>query len=214
MDGAGELPGIDGVQVDSTGWTEGRTDLSEKSWHQPGAALSLSYFPLPPDLPHAVGDDEPLFAQFEELLAAEEGMAVVEAVWVDGPEDVSLAQILIKAAVPRGMVYIGSLTAPFAACSWVAKMQALDEHPTGAREAIWLDRHLASGGDLNTLGFVERDGPPGPHEPVRVRRMPSDDPEWDDLVPRHPLSRVRAWLPSCRRSMAFSQEVLGLERFA
>jgi hypothetical protein len=36
------------------------------------------------------------------------------------------------------MTYIGSLIIPFAACSWVIRMQAVEGPPTGAREVVWL----------------------------------------------------------------------------
>ncbi len=75
---------------------------------------------------HAVRDDEALRAQFEQLIP-QGNMAVVEASWVDGPHDFALAQIILKGTMPQGgMTYIGSLIVPFAACSWVIKMQGVE----------------------------------------------------------------------------------------
>jgi hypothetical protein len=215
LHGSAGLPGIDGVVVDVTGWAEGKGDPSQRPWYQPGAALSLCYFPVAPDVTHAVRDDKALRAQFEESFAPQANMAVVEANWVDGPHDLVLAQIILKGMMPeRRMTYIGSLIIPFAACSWVIRMQAVEGPPTGAREVVWLEKYLADGGDFEALGFVERDGPPNPDELVTVRRMPSDDAQWDTLFPQHPLSKVRAWLPECRQTFGVTPEVLALDRFA
>jgi hypothetical protein len=168
-----------------------------------------------PDLTHAIRDDEALRAQFQGSFVQQASMAVVEASWVDGPHDLVLAQIILKGMMPeRRMTYIGSLIIPFAACSWVIRMQAVEGSPTGIREAVWLEKYLADGGDIDALAFVKRDGPPSPDEPVTVRRMPSDDAQWDTLYPQHPLSRVRAWLPACRQTFGVTPEVLALERFA
>jgi hypothetical protein len=80
-----------------------------------------------PDVTHAVRDDKALRAQFEESFAPQANMAVVEANWVDGPHDLVLAQIILKGMMPeRRMTYIGSLIIPFAACSWVIRMQAVE----------------------------------------------------------------------------------------
>jgi hypothetical protein len=46
------------------------------------------------------------------------------------------------------MTYIGSLIIPSAACSWVIRMQVVEGSPTGLREAVWLEKYLADGGDL------------------------------------------------------------------
>jgi hypothetical protein len=87
--------------IDVTGWAEGEGDLSRRSWYQPGAALSLSYFPVAPDVTHAVRDDQALHAQFEESFAPQASMAIVEATWVDGPHDLVLAQIILKGMMPE-----------------------------------------------------------------------------------------------------------------
>ncbi len=48
VDGSADLPGIDGLAVDVSGWTEDESNPSKKSWYQPDAVLSLNYFPIPP----------------------------------------------------------------------------------------------------------------------------------------------------------------------
>lgn len=206
-------PGLEAVSVDVTGWTPGDCDAFRKTWHQPGASLWLCHFPVPPDLPHAVGDSEALHEEFERS-SAQDGMAVVEVSWVEGPHGLVIAQIVLKAVMPQGSVtYIGSLIVPFADCSWVIRMQAVEGSPTGLRETLWLERHLAQGGDLGEVGFARPVEQPGRSGAISVRRMPSDDAEWDDIVPQHPLSRVRAWLAICRQSLSLEPEVLSLAPF-
>lgn len=206
-------PGLGAVSVDVTGWTPGQSDSSRQTWYQPGASLWLCYFPIPPDLPHAVGDYDALHRELERS-AGQGDMAVIETDWVDVVQDVVAAQIVLKGRMAQGpATYIGSLIVPFADRSWVIRMQAVEGSPTGLRASLWLDSYLGQGGDLNVLESARPGEPAGGDATGGARRTPSDDLEWDDIVPGHPPSRVRAWLPTCRQNLRLDPEVLSLARF-
>lgn len=203
----GGLPEISALTIDSCGWPEVGSTESVVQWRSEADLLSLNYFPVVPDVARPLGDDRALGDQFR---AGETGggYALVEAGWVQAPVGGAVARLIVK--MPQegsGMTYVGSLIVPFAACSWVVKLQCFEAGVTGMREAIWLNEHLAKGGSLMEAGIDASAEPIGPDDPrPPVRRVPADDPEWDDLVPLHPLSRLRRGLASLLGSVRLAPE--------
>jgi hypothetical protein len=170
--------------------------------------LSLHYFGLAPDLPHPVGDDAALAGAFQQL--PESGLCLVEAEWTSGPQSVPMPRMILKSRQEgSGMTYLGSMIVAFARCSWVIKIQNIETGVTGVREAIWTDQYFKNGGTVEGLfamGWSDRPST-GP------RRLPSDDEEWDALVPQHPLSRVRRHLTHIRSGLELSPDTQRLAPF-
>ena len=80
---------------------------------------------------------------------------------------------------PHGMVYLRSLTIPFAMFSYVLKMQCEERGLTGIREAaIFLDAQAEGGVILEAAEEL-------------MGNFNSDDARYDDQFPNHPLSRLR-----------------------
>jgi hypothetical protein len=209
-----DLPGLAAVSIDAFGWPKVASTDFVVQWRGEADQLSLNYFPVVPDVSRPPGDD--LVLQ-EQLRAGEEagGYALVEARWVQGPSGRPVARLILK--MPQegsGMGYVGSLILPFASCSWVVKLQCFEVGVTGMRESIWLNEHLSRGGSLEEAGIDTSAEPLGPDDPrPPVRRVPADDPEWDGLVPQHPLSRLRRGLPPLLESIKLSRAATRLAAF-
>jgi len=206
------LPGLGAVRVPTFGWPNVERNEYRSVWHHEGDVLSLNYFPAEPTVCGPVGDDHRLMEYFE-LYARAGKAAIVEARWTTSGDGMPIAWCISKARQRgSGVSYVGSLIVPFATCSWVAKLESMEGSPTGAREALWFDRHLAAGGTPEEaypgLGAqLPEDGPPP------VRRLPSDDEAWDEILPSHPLSRVRRLLPRLAASIEISPAAKRLSPF-
>lgn len=174
--------------------------------------MSLDYFPIEPNLARPPGDDVAL-SEFFEVAVQDAGAAVVEVRWIMDGDGIPLVRSIVKARPEGGpLVYVGSLIVPFATCSWVAKVQSLEVGVTGMREALWFDQHLAAGGTPEDA-FASGEPPSSPGAHPGVRRLPSDDEVWDDIVPNHPLSRVRRLLPQLAASIEISPAAQRLSPF-
>lgn len=201
------LPGISGLSIDSFGWPLVSSTDSAIQWRDGVDVLSLNYFPVAPDVAGFPDEDRALSDQFRSDESSG-GYAAVDAHWTREPSGRPVAQLILKAPQKgSGMIYQGSLIIPFAACSWIVRLQRHEVGTTGIREALWLDQHLASGGSLQEAGIDTSAEPlPADSAPPPVRRGPADDPEWDDLVPQHPLSRLRRGMTSVLASVRLSPQ--------
>ncbi len=125
-------------------------------------------------------------------------MLAMEAVAVTGAEALS-GLFKYRSPLPNnlGMFYVGILWLPFDQCSFQINVEAFEQGITGTREAAvmliardeWpeLDQKdmpvIHNRGELQEL-----------YRKARVRRLPSDEPRYDHMFPKHPLSLVRARL--------------------
>ena len=96
---------------------------------------------------------------------------------------------------PSGFLYIASLTIPFATCSFVCKVEAIEWPTTGIREAVIANQLLAKG------------------TPMSEFAVQFDDPAYDAQFPDHPLSQSRKWLERFQQQVEFTEEVNGLKPF-
>lgn len=207
----------DDLTVDTTSWIEVEGTETSRAWMRDGDSLWLHFFPIPPDLPRPVGDDTVLVDHFQrQIYNGPEGL--VEARWTQGPGSMPVARIIVKSPQePSGVSYFGSLIVPFQACSWVIRVEAAETGVTGIREAIWA--HKVS--EAEGIGFQELHDRLGEeNERLRSRygasglsRLPADDEEWDEVVPDHPLSRVRRYLPSLASSIVIADKAQDLNPF-
>ena len=145
-------------------------------WYTPdGDGIGLYYFALPPDLPKDQPTIEAFCAEYRELMQGE----VVEA-GIDTIAGLSVFRIIGKVPQdPTGISYVGSYTVPFRDFSYVVKIQCEERGMTGTREAVLIDKGLASGAlELDDSGALSGDWNP-------------DDAIYDVDFPDHPLSRCR-----------------------
>ena len=103
---------------------------------------------------------------------------------------------------PSGMTYLGALTLPFEAFSFVVKVQCEERGTTGLREAVLLDRRLAAG-DQPTI----KDGR------MHLPGWNPDAAEHDAMFPTHPVSRARRVLDHLRRTLVIDPSLAKLPGF-
>jgi hypothetical protein len=189
-------------------------------WHRtsPGDGLSLNFCTVPPDLPGPLDDVTALRNSYRRSLGPTGGIVSVDVVTVAGLR--AVRSIFKVPQQPSGMVYVGSLTFPFRSRSYVVKVQCQELGVTGMRDAIVLDRELASGrvrvapaGALQGLLTGWAADSYDPHATGPVLRNLSDDELHDGAFPQHPLSRVRRYLDAAARGLRFDPEVRTLHPF-
>jgi hypothetical protein len=205
------------LTIDTTGWIETEVTETSRAWTSEGDTLWVHYFPIPPDLPKPVGDDSVLVDRFHQGTAKLPG-GLVEARWTMGPDLLPIARIIIKSPQECGGIsYLGSLIGPFHACSWVVRVEAPEFGVTGAREAIWAAKVSKSEGisfhQLHDRLREENDRLRAQYGGSGFSRQPSDDEEWDSMLPDHPLSRVRRYLPLLASSIVLAGKAQRLAPF-
>jgi hypothetical protein len=170
-------------------------------WFLPeGGGVGLYFFPRKPDLP-AVGASLEQLREF--YVAQMAGQLQLVECRVQPADGVRSIWLIAKGQdeKTRGAVYLGSLTIPFRDFSFVIKIQCQEHGVTGMREALLVSESLGNGtGRIENGQFV----PSG---------WSFDDEQFDDRIPKHPLSRVRRELrhivgslriqPAIRNAAAF-----------
>ncbi|MDP6447401.1 MAG: hypothetical protein QGG36_22535 [Pirellulaceae bacterium] len=147
-------------------------------WLTPGGdALELYYFPAPPDLPRNAVSIDDFRAFYDEVLSGSNAK-ILEAALTTIDECRVYQMIVSVPQQPTGAVYVASVTVPRRDFSFVLKIQAAEFGATGQKEAVLLDRHLAThpegGADAPDYDAVGNDAE-FPHHPVaRVRRTLRD----------------------------------------
>jgi hypothetical protein len=208
-------PGWDAVRITTFGWDEVERTERGRVWAHGADVLSLDYLPAQPTISGPVGDDAKLMEYFERYAAGDD-VGVVEARWIIAEDGTPMTWMIAKAPMPgsHGCVYIGSLIVPFAWCSWVAKIQSHEVGYMGAREALWFDIQLRqSDSPEQTWASLTAKSNDGSNP--RARRRPSDDEAWDEMLPSHPLSRVRTQLlPQIAASIEIAPAAKRLAAFA
>ena len=171
-----------------------------------GDGLSLTLAPHPPAL-GAPLDDLNALRRFVRTEAAEAEAGIVEVDVIDLDTLPAVRFIVKKPQQPSGMTYEGTLLLPRRDFSFTIRVLCRETGVTGRRDAAVFLR-LAAEHD------VPEDTPDGwfsdPYDPLfegRTLRNLSDDPEWDDLFPDHPLSRCRAHLQMLEERISLKEEV-------
>ena len=199
------MPGIRSISFLTEGWTLGEESAAKLAWGNGlGDILSLNFIALRPDLPSSLSELLAIRGMYRAHLAPVDG-ALVEV----EPEEIASVPVLRTIFKfpqrPHGMSYVGAFTIPRAEFSFVIKVSCAERGVTGMRDAVALDRHLATNPDPIFRGWAQ-----DPYDPTfesPTLRNQSDDEEWDALFPEHPLSRVRAGLGKLRASVVIGDDV-------
>jgi hypothetical protein len=162
-----------------------------------GDAVGLYFFPLVPDLPQARSPEDFRAAYAEKVSAA--GVTLVEFELVDLAGFRSLRSIVKVPQSLSGMTYVGSVTIPFATCSYVLKVQCEERGITGVREALLLDTKLREGGT--------------PEAALEDISRSADAPKHDALFPDHPVARARKHLVFLASALRADQRLRRVEAF-
>lgn len=191
---------LDAVRFDAAGHRPAGEVDGRRVWFTPeGDALALYLFRKPPDLPRSITSSQ----QLRELYARHlpEGARVVEAelVTVDGVRSVWTLFRVPRA--PDGTTYLASLTLPFAAFSFVLKLQCEEQGVTGTREVAVLVKALKAG-EVTADGAGDVAGD-----------WSADEAAYDDLFPDHPVSRARRAFARLRATLRIDARVRAEPRF-
>ncbi len=162
-----------------------------------GDGIGLYHFALPPDLPKEQPTIEAFCEEYRTLMQGEVVETEIEKI-----ADLPVVRIIGKVPQdPTGITYVGSYTVPFRDFSYVVKIQCEERGKTGMREAVLVEKGLASGAlELDDSGALSGDWNP-------------DDPIHDDDFPDHPLSRCRRGLRMIASSMSLPEEIRLLPKF-
>jgi len=139
-------------------------------------------------------------------------MIEVDTPQVDGC--LTVRTIFKSGQQPHGMTYIGSITLPFRDVSYVLKVQCRETGITGMREAVVLDRMMASGqvtvgrgseDQLQIHGWSQDPYDPAINAPL-MRNLAENE-HYDAQFPHHPLSRLRSVLRQLQPSLRLAPEL-------
>jgi hypothetical protein len=194
-------PTLDSVRLDVAAYTPQDASGPKRAWSTPeGDGVGLYFFATPPDVPASknTSDLRTLYhAQVSQI-----GGAIVELsrLRVDG---CPALKTIVKVPQPQsGLTFTASITVPFRDFSFVFKVQCEERGMTGLREAVLLDRHLATGalpelrgGRMHFAGF----------DP--------DSERFDAEFPTHPLSRARRTIDRLAVTAELDAEVKKLPAF-
>jgi hypothetical protein len=172
-------PTLDSVTFDAAGYRPREASGPMRAWLTPeGDGFGLYFFAKPPDIPPSKDIDD--LRRFYQAQVGKSGGTIVETspLRLDGCP--ALKTLVKVPQTPSGLTFVASITIPFRDFSFVLKVQSEEHGVTGVREAVLLDRHLATGavpevsdGRMHVAGF----------EP--------DNESFDAEFPTHPLSRAR-----------------------
>src|SRR5262245_7952570 len=196
------MPSEQSVQVPLVGWSP--VSGEPFAWtDESGDTLSIHHFPIPPDLAGSLSDLTAIRRQYRKLLGRRGGIVELESESVAG--FAALRSLLKMLQEPSRMSYLAAFTFPFRDCSFVVKVGCRESGMTGLR-----DTAVALKLGMTSRGWSRDPYAPGYRNPVLRNR--SDDPEWDALFPKHPLSRARVHLATLR-GLSLSSDVGDLAPF-
>jgi hypothetical protein len=211
------MPLIGSIKFDTTGWTLDQESSDVTKWsNDKNQYLSLHFFEESPDIPCRLDNLDGLRSAYRNGLTHSGGALIsVDRVQAGGMDCIKL---LFKTKKPdHGMVYVGSLTFPFADFSYVVKVQCAESGVTGMRDAIVMDQLMAVGVvSLDPQTKVVAGWSSDPYDPefrADFLRNQSDDEAYDAQFPEHPLSEVRGSLARIIDSIAADDAVLKSSKF-
>jgi hypothetical protein len=201
------------VELDLSTWVpaEGAPGLLARA----GVLLRCRFLSTPPDLPAPLSKPEIVRDTISASLLAQ-GSALVDFEVVEAGGGHWLRTVAKARGTGRSMVYLGAMQLHSASCWWLIQMEARETGTTGTRETlVLLTRYERGDAIMGSVAVpLAADEPlPLPDLTVQVRRESSDDPEWDRLVPQHPLSLIRAAQREILASARLSPRALALPPF-
>ena len=178
--------------------------------------LSINLFDYPPDIT-AKNDTELELQNNYRKVAYESGGAIIEVKKVKLGSFDTIKTIIKFPMKPAGICYIGSYTIPFKNFSYVVKVQCIEQGTTGMRDAIVLEMMIRNG----TVKIGEEEGTikgwmrdpydDSIHLPYMMNLSESE--KFDDMFPKHPLSRMRKFLKHIEETIKIDESLLKEPKF-
>ena len=200
--------GLSSLRCDLDGWQEELASEDERRFtNVVPDYLSLHFFALEPDLPVGMSNIEEIRHLYREGIHQAGGALIsVELVYLD--HEPALELIFKLPQEPSGMSYVASITLPKRDFSFVIKFQCPEYGTTGLREALVIEKlgpeNLLSP-DGEFINWQQDPYDPGIEAPLL--RNKAESVEWDEIVPDHPLSRVRRYLAHLYETCGIGGEV-------
>ena len=211
------MPTIQCVTFETNGWEKVLDTAERLGWkNQFGDIVTLNFFNKPPDIPSVL---TALCGFYRDRVSGAGGALL--ACDVITAEFVKSVCTLFKfqRVEKRGFDFLGSITIPFAHCSYVIKFQCPEQGTTGLREAMVFDQLLANRESWKGWNPTKGRNPEWFHDPYDpsisspVSYFVGDDPKYDALFPDHPLSRVRRYLKSAEETIRLDSSLRTEEPF-
>jgi hypothetical protein len=192
---------LDSLQFDTSRYHYFGEENGQRTWGTPdGVSIGLHFFDLPPNLPKHTRTSAEL-QEFYQKQIGNNGVAIVEF-RIRPMADVPCIWMILR--IPReshGMIYIGSITVPFAEFSFVIKGQCEEQGITGIREtALLLTAQKEGKITLGENGIVGEWNP--------------DDECYDEQFPQHPVSLLRAEFRDIASTLKIQEAIKRERRFA
>ncbi|MBI4859167.1 MAG: hypothetical protein HY815_02685 [Candidatus Riflebacteria bacterium] len=208
---------IESLRFDTSGWSVREADEWLIVWSCGGPdVMNLVFRPCRPTLRSDLKNPDAIREDFQREIADSPGVLV--SCGVEPVAGMAGVQTIVKWRDPAprslAMVFLGSFLIPFERCWYLLTIESQEVGTTGVREAV-----VSS---MRPELFPR----PGETEPIQlssmeeffrdvknrpVRRLASDDEEFDRLFPDHPLSRVRFCLKTFQSTLELDDE-LGREK--
>ena len=178
--------------------------------------LSINLFDYPPDIA-AKNDTELELQNNYRKIAYESGVAIIEVKKVKLGSFNTIKTIIKFPIKPSGVCYVGSYTLPFKSFSYVVKIQCIEQGTTGMRDAIILEMMIRNGTvQLGEEGGIMKGWMRDPYNdsiqlPYMMNLSESED--FDQMFPKHPLSRMRKYLKHIEETIKIDESLLKEPKF-
>lgn len=194
-------PSLDSVSFDTARYRyEGEAD-GHRTWFTPdGDGIGLFFFPEPPGLPTQARTSLEL-EEFYRGRVCNDQVRMVEFRLPSVADNPCIWMALKIPREPHGMTYIGSLTIPFVAFSFVVKMQCEERGITGIRETALLVKAQQES-TVTLAADVKLAGDWNP-----------DDECHDVKFPDHPVSRLRREFACIMATLQIQDTIKSERRF-
>lgn len=211
----GNKIGIHLVQIPTFGLQQEEDNTFHQQWisDDESLILSVNYFDIPPDLATLDSIKTVRDIYRDLLVEAEGGLIQVDYINLKGYPAVK--SIFKLPQQPKGVIYVGSITIPFAEYSYVIKVQASEGGLTGMRDSAISMKLVNSGeveiGDNGLVGWFA-----DPYEPSATAGFLMNQGEgekYDAQFPKHPLSIVRNMLRQIEAEVVLGKDLRSLAPF-
>ncbi len=207
-------PQLTDIGFELNSWTKHETTDNSISWFTEKIdPAKIQLFDKPSDWPFDLTDEQSAKAFFEQQCKSFSGAMIEMSIKTIGQFDVLQGIFKYRSPTPNslGIYYVGIVWFPFKNFTFQINFESLEQGTTGIREALV----IAQEGIPNNISFES--------EPLQVdtveelfsamrstelKVIPSDDRKWDDVLPEHPLSKVRAYLDAFMRTVRINPKLL------
>lgn len=211
----GNKIGIHLVQIPNFGLQQEEDNAFHQQWisEDESLILSVNYFDIPPDLA-TLNNIKTVRDTYRDLLTEAEG-GLIQVDYINLKSYPAVKSIFKLPQQPKGVVYVGSITIPFAEHSYVIKVQAAEAGITGMRDSA-ISMKLVNSGEveIGENGFIGWFA--DPYEPSATAGLlmnKSEDEKYDAQFPNHPLSLVRHMLRQIEAEAVLGEDLKTLEPF-